>query len=55
MLTKWIFIMILDGKAEIVSEKPTEALCRQAMIRIMAVEREKGVKPVGGCYILTTE
>ena len=55
MLAKWIFIMMIEGKPEIVSQSPTEALCKKAMVRVLELKRIQGSETIGGCYILTTE
>jgi hypothetical protein len=55
MLAKWIFVLMIDGKAQIVSESVSEAICLQAMARVTAVRSAEGKTTDGGCYILTTE
>lgn len=53
MLAKWVLVLMINGKAEIQSEKPSEALCLQAMAKITYALRLQGQIPEGGCYVLT--
>jgi hypothetical protein len=55
MLAKWIFVMMIEGKPQIAAEKPTEALCQQAMVRILAAKQAEGRPTAGACYILTPD
>lgn len=55
MFAKWIFVMMMEGKPQIVAERPTEALCQKAMVRILALKQAEGRQTAGACYILTTQ
>jgi hypothetical protein len=52
MFAKWIFVMMIEGKPQIVAEKPKEALCQQAMVRILALKQAEGRPTAGACYVL---
>ncbi|WP_350600662.1 hypothetical protein [Pseudomonas sp. 65/3-MNA-CIBAN-0223] len=54
MLAKWVLVLMINGKAEIESESPSEALCLQAMAKLTYALRLQGEIPKGGCYVLTS-
>jgi hypothetical protein len=55
MFAKWIFVMMIEGKPQIVVENATEALCQRAMVRILAAKQAEGHPTAGACYILTPD
>ena len=55
MLAKWILIVVINGQNQIVIEKPSEALCNQALVKMIALQQVQGKEATAACYVRTTE
>lgn len=51
MLTKWIFVLMIDGKITETLQQPSEGQCQLYHVRIVPRLRAQGINAIGSCYI----
>lgn len=51
MLKMWFFILMIEGKAPEAFGSDSEAHCKEAMAKLLMLQRVQGHKATGACYV----
>lgn len=54
MLKMWVFILMIDGQPVEAFPRDSEAKCKDVMAKMLVLQRGKGLKASGACYVRAT-
>jgi hypothetical protein len=47
----WFFILMIEGKPPEAFASDSEAFCKEAMAKLLMLQRVQGKKATGACYV----